>query len=139
MVIEFSRVITIISCDIYASDENECSSGKHNCSQNCCNTLRGYRCYCKLGYILQADKISCSLKKREIVSKCQSVLEGERGEISIHKTGKCSIHIITGRHLNKIIMKLNVRGRMVDNKTSCSLHNTLIIHSAYESQKKVKL
>lgn len=41
-------------------DINECSQGKHNCSQICVNLPGGYICKCQRYYELQSDGVSCN-------------------------------------------------------------------------------
>ena len=43
----------------FLSDVDECSTGKHMCSEQCENLAGTYRCGCKTGYRVATDKISC--------------------------------------------------------------------------------
>ena len=41
------------------SDEDECKYGENSCEQVCVNTIGSYECYCRSGYTLAADRVSC--------------------------------------------------------------------------------
>lgn len=42
-------------------EDDECSKGKHECQQECINTIGGYECACKIGYQLLDNRKSCEL------------------------------------------------------------------------------
>ena len=42
------------------SDTNECSDGRHNCSQICINTIGSFTCDCDDGYELDSDEVTCN-------------------------------------------------------------------------------
>ena len=43
-------------------DNDECQNGRHGCSQDCKNTLGGYKCLCKTGYALNSNGRDCDRK-----------------------------------------------------------------------------
>ena len=53
---------------IFTADINECQENTSRCSQECNNTIGGYKCYCKDGYRLANDNHTCEGKtKQEVV------------------------------------------------------------------------
>ena len=43
-------------------DLGECSTGTHNCSQECLELPGGFECDCFPGYELQEDEVTCEGK-----------------------------------------------------------------------------
>ena len=41
-------------------DNDECSDGKHNCSQTCTNTDGSFTCGCNNSYVLDGDGTTCN-------------------------------------------------------------------------------
>ena len=41
-------------------DIDECSDGRHNCSQVCINTTGGFNCECNNGFLLDTDGVTCN-------------------------------------------------------------------------------
>ena len=41
------------------SDVDECTTGTHNCDQQCTNTQGGFTCSCNTGYELLANGYEC--------------------------------------------------------------------------------
>lgn len=47
--------------DLYFSDKDECRDASTNkCEHHCVNMRGGYKCGCKIGYVLNQDKETCS-------------------------------------------------------------------------------
>ena len=42
------------------ADIDECAVGSHNCEQICNNTVGGFNCSCRDGFILYLDEASCT-------------------------------------------------------------------------------
>lgn len=40
-------------------DKNECASNNGGCAHYCINSYMGHKCYCKHGFILENDGVSC--------------------------------------------------------------------------------
>ena len=55
-------VLVIVLSQHTISDNNECSAGTDNCSQNCHNTgnCGGFYCSCNTGYTLNSNGYSCN-------------------------------------------------------------------------------
>ena len=49
------------------SDQDECKMGENSCEQECHNTVGSYECYCRPGYKLSDDKVSC-----EDIDECEN-------------------------------------------------------------------
>ncbi|MGH0125823.1 UNVERIFIED_CONTAM: hypothetical protein FKN15_024991 [Acipenser sinensis] len=50
-------------------DVDECSSGTHNCAQQCQNIAGSYQCGCQEGYLLSSDKRSCEQVEQPVPNK----------------------------------------------------------------------
>ena len=50
----------MFTCVFFASDNDECSLGTHNCPQICTNTKGGFLCGCNIGFQLHSDGATCS-------------------------------------------------------------------------------
>ena len=52
-------LLILLSFFCICTDIDECSSGVHNCAQNCTNTVGSYTCSCRSGYRLNNDGLRC--------------------------------------------------------------------------------
>lgn len=55
-------------------EQDECALDKHECEQQCINTMGGYRCGCQMGYELHSNRKSCQ-------TSCGGLIERTNGSI----------------------------------------------------------
>ena len=57
----------MFTCVFLSPDIDECSDGKHNCSQTCTNTEGSFSCGCNSGFLLDDDEITCNGMEKSFV------------------------------------------------------------------------
>ena len=69
------RYIVLSMC----SDNDECTLGTHNCSQQCHNLPGSFECSCTEGYELEADLVTCTDIDECNLGLCSQICENQNG------------------------------------------------------------
>ena len=57
-------------------DINECAFGStaNTCAQNCVNIIGSFLCFCKSGYNLDDNGVTCSGKQMHVLQTCNGIM-----------------------------------------------------------------
>jgi len=96
-------------------DRDECTDGSSKCEQSCINTEGSYKCRCKIGFILAADKKSCT-----DLDECRTPIRRVCAQLCVNTAGSFKCGCKKGFHLSANRKSCVVTNACALNKGGCA-------------------